>query len=56
MRVNLKGQKKVFWAICLSLGFIVYGATANEAHWDGGKATVAKVASQTPPARGIASE
>jgi len=56
VRVELKGQKQVFWTIVFSLGFFVYGVSTNKADFGSHTMMMAKAPVVTVPSRGIASE
>jgi hypothetical protein len=57
VRVELKAQKQVFWTIFFSLGFFVYGVSANKADFSSQHSVMmAKAPVVQAPSRGIASE
>jgi len=56
VRVELKGQKQVFWTIVFSVGFFVYGITATGTENKANSIMMAKAHAAAAPSRGIASE
>jgi len=56
VRVNLEGQKQVFWTIVFSLSFFVYGVSSKNAEFSSQTILMAKAPAVEAPSRGIASE